>query len=374
MRPSERRRRRRVALAAGAVALIVAAGLVHILTTRDNSTFNEIAIQPRPDSQATVEADATAELVQTVANGGQLLVTEIGTDTTAAPAIDVELSCPSGTNRLICQQTITQATSTAASVIRRLVNSPVPDRLDFYSIFEQTAGYLSEQPTHYQRINLWINTTGGQVVPANLTRVTTGSDISALAHEAVAAGVFPGQHGCEGYQVHMVVPPNGPPAHQQALRDLLTVLIKGCGGTLASWTSRWIAPNPNAIALPDIPGATVTPNHAGVHYTLSDKLDDFAVNSAALTATADAALRDIAADIEVRAPGQPITCIGSTDGTGTAAFDLALSRLRAITVCNQLRDQGIDRRLLHPVGAGKATPSAADPSLRRVIITTGNRQ
>ena len=124
------------------------------------------------------------------------------------------------------------------------------------------------------------------------------------------------------------------------------------------------------IPLPEIPGAQVAPYNGGASYTLSDSLRDFAVGSAALTPVAEAALARIAADIQARASGQIITCTGSTDGTGTAAFDLALSEKRAITVCNYLARQGINPNLLRTVGTGKATPVAANPSLRRVIITT----
>ena len=124
------------------------------------------------------------------------------------------------------------------------------------------------------------------------------------------------------------------------------------------------------VALPRIPGAQVARIKGGVSYTLSDSLRDFAVGSAGLTSLAEAALVRITADIKSRAPGQIITCTGSTDGTGTAAFDHALSVERAITVCNYLARQGINPRLLRTVGAGKATPTAANPNLRRVIITT----
>ena len=124
------------------------------------------------------------------------------------------------------------------------------------------------------------------------------------------------------------------------------------------------------VALPRIPGAQVAPYHGGVSYTLSDSLRDFAVGSDALTSIAEAALVRIAADIESRAPGRIITCTGSTDGTGTAAFDQTLSVERAVTVCNYLAGQGINPRLLRTAGTGKATPTAANPNLRRVIITT----
>jgi flagellar motor protein MotB len=370
-RPSTRRRRTRLAAVALAVVAVLSLLAFRSETAHGNTTFNEIAIQPRPDSPATAGADVSAELAQAAAHGGQLLLAEISNGT-AAPALDTELSCPPDTNSLICKRTIDSAVATAGDVARRLVDSPAPADLDFYAIFEQTAGYLSEHPVHHQAINLWINTTGDQLTPINLTRVTTSSNIAALASQAVAVGVFPGPHACEGYTVHMVVPPGGSPGHQEALHHLLATLISGCGGTLASWTNRWIATSPGALPLPRIPGASVAQRNGILTYTLSETLADFAVGSAGLTPAADAALSRIASDIETRAPGRPITCTGATDGTGTAAFNLVLSRERATAVCDYLASQGIDPRLLHPFGAGKATPTAANPSLRRVIITTGN--
>ena len=370
-RPSTRRRRTRLVAAAVAVAAVLSVLAFHFQTAHSNTTFNEIAIQPRPDSPATVNADVSAELAQAAADGGQLLLAEIG-DATAAPALDAELSCPPDTNSLICGRTIGSAVATAVGITRRLVDNPAPADLDLYAIFAQTAGYLSEQRVHHQAINLWINTTGNQLTPINLTQITTSSNVAALASQAVAAGEFPGQHACEGYTVHMVVPPGGSPGHQEALHNLLAALIRGCGGDLASWTSRWIATSPEALPLPRIPGASVTQRNGVLTYTLSETLADFAVGSAALTPTADAALGQIASDIETRAPGRSITCTGATDGTGTAAFDLALSRERATAVCDYLASQGIDPRLLHTLGAGKATPTAANPRLRRVVITIGN--
>lgn len=370
-RPSTRRRRTRFAAAAVAVAAVLSVLAFRFETAHGNTTFNEIAIQPRPDSPATANADVSAELAQAAADGGQLLLAEID-DATAAPALDTELSCPPDTNSLFCGRTVHSAVATAADIARRLVDNPAPADLDLYAIFEQTAGYLSEHRIHDQAINLWINTTGNQLTPINLTQITTSSNIATLASQAVAADEFPGPHACEGYTVHMVVPPGGSPGHQEALHNLLATLISGCGGTLASWTSRWIATSPGALPLPRIPGASVTQRNGVLTYTLSETVPDFAVSSAALTPTAEAALGQIASDIETRAPGRSITCTGATDGTGTAAFDLALSRERATAVCAYLASQGIDPRLLHPFGAGKATPTAANPRLRRVVITVGN--
>jgi hypothetical protein len=314
----------------------------------------------------------TAELAQAAADGGQLLLTEVAGNTTAAPALDMKLSCPPGTNSLLCEQATTQANNKAAMTARELVRNPSPANLDIYALFEQTAGYLSEHPGHHQAINLWINTTGDQLTPVNLTRITTSSRLSALVRRAVATGAFPGPGSCQAYEVHMVVPPSGSPDHQLALRNLFHALIGQCGGTLASWTARWITPDLGVIPLPHIPGAKISPHHGQVTYTLTIK--GFAVGSATLTTTAKTALAQVAADIQTRAPGQAVTCTGSTDGTGTAALDQSLSKRRAVAVCHYLASQGISPHLLEPVGIGKATPTAANPALRRVVITTGQRR
>jgi flagellar motor protein MotB len=367
--PSHWRRYRLIAAVAAVVGVIAALILVPLLTAHPNTTFNEIAIQPQPASPATVGADVAAELDQAVANGGQLVLAEIAGDTVAAPALDIELSCPPDTNRLICAETTGHAAATAGRVARALVDSPAPARLDFYIIFGQTAGYLSEHAGHHQAVNLWINTTGDQLSPVTLSRVTAGRDIPALVRQAVATGAFPGPHACGGYQVHMVVPPSGTPAHQQALRELMAALIQQCGGHLATWTERWITDS-GAIPVRSIPHAVVTQHGRQVGYAVSDKLGDFAVGSATLTTTAKTALGLIAADIESRAPDRSVTCTGSTDGTGTSAFDLALSRRRAAAVCRYLARQGISSGLLRSVGTGKAVATGADPSLRRVVIRT----
>jgi len=368
--PGVRRRRRRIMVIGAVIAVIAALVAFRDLTAHADTTFNEIAIQPRPGSQATVGADVAAELRQAVRNGGQLLLSEIAGQATTSPALSVALSCAPGTNQLICNNKIAAARRKASRIAESVVTSPAPAGLDLYAVFSLTSGYLKTHPGHYQAIVLWVNTTGDQLVPVNLAGLTSRSGVAALARHAVAIGAFPGPNGCDGYQVHMVVPPSGSPAHQLALRDLIGTLIAQCGGHLASWTARWIAPDSGVIALPRIPHAIIVMHHHTVSYTLSDKLDDFAVGSAGLTAAAKAALTSIAADIEARAPDRPVTCTGSTDGTGSAAFDLTLSRQRAAVVCGFLAGQGISRSLLRVAGTGKATPTAADPALRRVVITT----
>ena len=104
-------------------------------------------------------------------------------------------------------------------------------------------------------------------------------------------------------------------------------------------------------------------------WTLSEPLKDFSVSSAALSRTAKAALNQVAAQIEARAPGRTVTCTGWTDGTGSAAYDQALSRRRAVAVCDYLANQGLSHRLLHSVGKGKGLAIRASPRLRRVVIT-----
>lgn len=364
---------RLIAAATGACLLISGLVTFEILRAHPNTSFNEIAIEPRPGSAATVSADGLAELSQVAASGGQLLIAEIAGDTVAAPALDTEVSCQPGTNALICEQQTAGAVRTATNVIYHLAASPAPAELDIFATFQQAVGYLSENHVRHQAINLWINTTGGQLRPDNLVSLTSSSNLKALARSAVGSGAFPGPGQCAGFHVHMVVPPMGSPEHQLGLRELFTTLINGCGGTLASWTARWIASNPNSLPLPAIPGVHISQRGRSLSYTLSEALDDFPVGSSALTALAYAALKKIAAEIQARAPKASVTCTGSTDGTGTTAFDHALSKRRAAVVCTYLASQGISRKMIRIIAAGKATPSAADPRLRRVTITVSAR-
>ncbi len=367
MSPSKRRRIR--SIAAAAVVIIAVAGffVARQLLQHANTTFNEIAIQPQPGSQATVGADVLAELAQARANGGQLMVTQIAGAAGTAPGYSGRLSCPPDDNSLLCADAIAKAYRQAGAAAAGIVASPAPADPDIYAVFTLTAGYLSQHPVAHHAINIWINTTGDQLAPVSLAHVSA-RDVAVLVRRATAGQEFPGPHGCQDYRVHMVVPPSGSPAHQLALRDLLTALIARCGGSLASWTTRWVA-DEGLIQLPPIRHAQQSQN--GHRFTLSEHLGDFAVGSAALTPGAKTALRQIAADIDLRAPGQPVTCTGSTDGTGTAAFDLALSRRRARAVCGYLAGAGISGSLLHTVGAGKGRATVASPALRKVVVTVG---
>jgi flagellar motor protein MotB len=368
MSPSKRRRIRSIVAAAVVVIAVASFFVARLLLQHANTTFNEIAIQPQPASQATVGADVLAELAQARANGGQLMVTELAGAAGTAPGYSGRLSCSPDANSLLCADAIKAAYREAAGAAAGIVASPAPADPDIYAVFMLTAGYLSQHPVAHQAINIWINTTGDQVAPVSLAHVSA-RDVAVLVRRATAGAEFPGPHGCQGYRVHMVVPPSGSPAHQLALRDLLTRLIARCGGSLASWTPRWVAPSAGLIKLPPIKHAQQSQN--GRSFTLSEHLGDFAVDSAALTPGAKTALRQIAAVIDLRAPGQPVTCTGSTDGTGTAAFDLALSRRRARAVCGYLAGAGIRGSLLHSVGAGKGSATVASPALRKVVVDVG---
>ncbi len=375
MSPRSRRRLVRSATAFGTVAAIaVLASLIYIHRPPANTDFNVVAVEPRQPA-ATTEADLAAELSTVTHDGGQLLVTEIA-DQTAAPALDVDLGCPSSLDPISCQQLQQQQTAQAETVADRLAAAPRPARVDVYAVFSQVSGYLSEHPSaRHRTINVYINTMVDATTPANLASANLAdpATVATLAAEGVSQGGFPGAGDCAGWQVHMVVPATADPAHDLGLRHLLTRLVTGCGGTVASWTPRWIAPAGTTLALPPIPGAQTIPDPGPQvqGWSIPDTL--FGVGSADITADGRTALTALATNILAQDPGRPFECLGSADGTGGSspaalAYDRTLSEDRAAAVCGYLVQQGLGADLARPRGLGQTT-ARPDPSRRNVMVT-----
>ena len=61
-------------------------------------------------------------------------------------------------------------------------------------------------------------------------------------------------------------------------------------------------------------------------------------------------------------PGVHVAVLGHTDAVGGDAYNLALSRRRAVTVVRALSARGIDPSTLDPVAVGRRQPIAADDS------------
>jgi outer membrane protein OmpA-like peptidoglycan-associated protein len=172
----------------------------------------------------------------------------------------------------------------------------------------------------------------------------------------------------------MVVPASADPAHDLGLRQLFTTLISGCGGTLASWSERWLEPSGSRLALPPIPRGVSAPKATAARPTFSLPDTFFAVGSAAISAAGHQALASVATAIEARYAGHSLTCEGSADGTGGSssaalAYDKTLSTARATAVCDELVADGVPQDLTTPTGLGQITtvPDAAARSVRIVI-------
>jgi outer membrane protein OmpA-like peptidoglycan-associated protein len=101
----------------------------------------------------------------------------------------------------------------------------------------------------------------------------------------------------------------------------------------------------------------------------------FASSEYVLSADADAALQDAAAQIEASAPGGAITVIGHTDDVDTDEFNQTLSEQRASSVADRLHGLLGDSYTISAVGRGESEPVAdgtseeARAANRRVEIT-----
>lgn len=83
----------------------------------------------------------------------------------------------------------------------------------------------------------------------------------------------------------------------------------------------------------------------------------FAFDSAAIQPAARAQLDALAEGIRLLDARQAVVIEGHTDGRGTAAYNLGLSRRRAEAVKQYLVDEhGLDARRLHTVGYGPTRP------------------
>ena len=93
----------------------------------------------------------------------------------------------------------------------------------------------------------------------------------------------------------------------------------------------------------------------------------FASGSAVLTSHDKAVAKQIA-KILVAHPGVRLKVEGNTDSTGSAAFNLTMSRARARAVVRQLRALGVARSRLTVIGYGETHPKVANDTPRHRAI------
>lgn len=106
----------------------------------------------------------------------------------------------------------------------------------------------------------------------------------------------------------------------------------------------------------------------------------FATNSYSLSASAQAALKQVAYNLR-QFPDTDITVVGYTDNTGTEAINQKLSKERAESVMNFLIANGVNADRLKAVGMGwndpvasNATPEGRAQNRRVEIYITANQQ
>jgi OOP family OmpA-OmpF porin len=104
--------------------------------------------------------------------------------------------------------------------------------------------------------------------------------------------------------------------------------------------------------------------------------DEFAFDSAKLTASMEAALDDIAGQINASSGDETLVIVGHTDSVGSEAYNLGLSERRAQATANYLIGAGINAARIATKGMGEAQPIADNDSEqgraknRRVEILT----
>ena len=134
-------------------------------------------------------------------------------------------------------------------------------------------------------------------------------------------------------------------------------MLSKCGGTLASWSDRWLAPNTGEIAIPEItdPRVTAVATLKQITYTLGDVLFD--VDSATLRTDAGKRVEQVKTSIKKRGSTDGITVVGFTDDTGSRTHNHDLSVARAQAVAHWLVEHKVAaERNVTPDGHGEDDP------------------
>ncbi len=100
---------------------------------------------------------------------------------------------------------------------------------------------------------------------------------------------------------------------------------------------------------------TETPEGDGILVNLPDVT--FAVDSATVSPAMRAVLDDVAQSM-ITYPNSLIDVMGHTDSTGSAQYNLDLSRRRAESVANYLVSRGVSRARIETIGYGEDYPIA----------------
>lgn len=161
--------------------------------------------------------------------------------------------CDADTGPAQCVQTRARRASKAEAAVDELLALSPPDRVDAFAVFRLAAVHLPQHSPDGP-VRLFANVTGRH------DRDDLAFDEPGLADrvDAVVAAVewadlMPTR--CRGWQVHLITPSSGDPAHDRARTEVVRRLLESCVGELA--TSRQHRPTrrpePDALATPQRP-------------------------------------------------------------------------------------------------------------------------
>lgn len=171
---------------------------------------------------------------------------------------------------------------------------------------------------------------------------------AATAGELSAAGRLP---DLQGWRVAFQSLGNASDQRTLALAALWWNIVKKTGAQLTGFQQAIISWPQPALAEPPAPGVVRVPAPAGkVVVRVSDRVL-FAFDKATLRGDAGPVVAQIVQFLD-RYPSAPATITGYTDATGSADYNLRLSRERAAAVAAALAAEGVSKARLAVVGRG----------------------
>jgi outer membrane protein OmpA-like peptidoglycan-associated protein len=130
---------------------------------------------------------------------------------------------------------------------------------------------------------------------------------------------------------------------------------------LATLASALAIDMPGTEMLPGSPGACGPAATPVVHVVVPEQVL-FATASDRPEPGASSALNELANQIKAAAPQAELTVLGHTDAVGSDAYNMDLSKRRAVTVLRTLMARGLDPNRLSAIAIGKRQPIADNRS------------
>jgi hypothetical protein len=223
---------RRPAIVAVAVTLSVTAGgyvAWQALVADPAQPVTLIAVEPRADSD-TLAADVRTQLDRARNRGADVVIAGVFGASRGSVAT-ASFGCEADTEPARCAQTRARQASKAEAAVDELLALPPPDRVDAFAAFRLAAVHLAQHSPDGP-VRLFANLTGRHD-RGNLAFDEPGlaDRVDEVVAAVESADLMP--TGCSGWQVHLVTPTSGDPAHDRARTEVVGRLLESCGGELA---------------------------------------------------------------------------------------------------------------------------------------------